>query len=240
MGKHRIKIRIPGENEFIEEFRGASAKAAEDRARIHYPDAAKTQWMGQAGSSAKKERQDDTYTAPRAAGGMDQPHQPASSGRPQREYDPEAAGDALATLWFLFKWWFIIACVIGFAPFIAGGCTGKVANKMTRGKGLKVRVAVTFLSGAAAFFGTAMIQKEFQPQLHQDRMDAIQNIFGGDKKEEAPSAPVVIPETIPETDDNQPQETYNSRAGVDPCKIWADANPTLAAELQPGDRCWGF
>ena len=236
MGKHRIKIRIPGENEFIEEFRGASAKAAEDRARIHYPDAAKTQWMGQAGTSAKKERQDDTYTPPRAAGGTDQP---ASSGSQQSTYDPEAAGDALATLWFLFKWWFIIACVIGFAPFIAGGCTGKVANKMTRGKGLKVRVAATLLSGSTAFFGTAMIQKEFQPQLHQDRMDAIQNIFGGDKKEEAPSAPVVIPEPT-ETVDQTAEEVGHRWSSQDPCRIWANANPALAAELQPGDQCWGF
>ncbi len=31
-----------------------------------------------------------------------------------------------------------------------------------------------------------------------------------------------------------------TEAETDSCKIWADANPTLAAKLTPGDRCFQF
>jgi len=33
----------------------------------------------------------------------------------------------------------------------------------------------------------------------------------------------------------QPTQTYQ-----DPCAIWAQANPTLAAKLQQGDMCFGY
>ena len=36
----------------------------------------------------------------------------------------------------------------------------------------------------------------------------------------------------------QPVQTY-SNSEVNGCKIWANANPTLAAKLTTGDRCFG-
>ena len=180
MGKHRIKIRIPGENEFIEEFRGPSVESAKDRARVLYPDAAKISWVGGGASpSTLKKQSNDTYTPPRAAGGMDQPHEPASSNNTQFEApDIDGAG---ALLWFVIKWWVIYCVVVGFAPVVAGVCTGKVANKATRGKGLKVRIAATALAGLSALAGTDALQKEYQPELHQDRIEFIQNITGMNK-----------------------------------------------------------
>ena len=52
---------------------------------------------------------------------------------------------------------------------------------MTRGKGLKVRIAATALAGLGALAGTDALQKEYQPELHQDRMEFIQNITGINK-----------------------------------------------------------
>ena len=48
MGQHKIKVRIPGQNEFIEIFRGPSVEAAKNRARVLYRDAAVISWVGAA------------------------------------------------------------------------------------------------------------------------------------------------------------------------------------------------
>ena len=57
---------------------------------------------------------------------------------------------------------------------------------------------------------------------------------------ETKSSPVRIQERTNIVDQTPEEVNHRWSRSNDPCAIWANANPALAAQLQPGDRCWGF
>ena len=167
MGLQNIRIRIPGENEFIEEFRGPTPEAAKDRARIRYPDAAKISWVG--GYNAPKEEKQRAVRNVPAAGG----NAPAatgytvSAGNAKREYneDDEFGWEVVG---FLFKWgtisfvgfWALVILYM-FSPIIAGVGSAKVADKVLHQTPWHSRLVGLVLVGFVGFTGTSFLQQEY-------------------------------------------------------------------------------
>ena len=66
--------------------------------------------------------------------------------------------------------------------------------------------------------------------------NGIESVVEKFSPETAPAAPVTY--VAPERSTAAP--TAASAATASPCEIWADANPTLAARLTPGDTCYSL
>ena len=84
----------------------------------------------------------------------------------------------------------LVIAVVGVAliaaPVVGAAGCGKIANKGMKGKGLKKRAAATALAGLGAFAGTAAIQKQVMPSVHEVQIQFVQDLIGGAK--EAPTA----------------------------------------------------
>ena len=70
-------------------------------------------------------------------------------------------------------------------------------------------------------------------------LGAIGNFIGGGSTQESP-APAPAPAEVVRVAPAAPTLPAAPVSDLNPCSIWAAANPTLADRLQPGDKCFGF
>lgn len=194
MGKHTIRIRIPGENTFTEEFRGPSVEAAKDRARIMYPDAAKISWVGGAkdhsndeffADNARKVRENNERVfgvSGRNANTGSVDGTTFSTRNNNNSYDDgdDYSGEFL--LWCI-KWGsigfvglIVIYAAIITAPIIGAIGSAKVADKALHQGPWHARVAGLLLVGFVAFTGTAMLQQEYMPEFAADQRAAVTEV----------------------------------------------------------------
>ena len=194
MGLQNIRIRIPGENEFIEEFRGPTPEAAKDRARIRYPDAAKITWVGGAkdnsmdeffADNARKVKENNErvfgVSGRNADNGsiLDNAKSVVSS---VNKAGNSTGDDATFIVWCI-KWGgigfltlLIVYAAIITAPVIAAAGSAKVADKALSKGHWHSRVIGLLLVGFVGFTGTAMLQQEYMPEFAADQQELITEV----------------------------------------------------------------
>ena len=181
MTMHKVRIHISGVNAFTEEFPGGSAADAKKLAWNRYPNAQRCDWQGVV-SSHTVERGGHMVENPR-----DRQYVQDLAGQGAAVTIPECvqrragqvaeSADGAGFLLIAFggiAGLFVIAAAVLAAPVIGAAGTGRIANKATRGRGLKTRIAATILAGVGAFAGTAALQKEYMPEIHETQVEFIQ------------------------------------------------------------------
>ena len=170
MTMHNVRIHISGVNAFTEQFPGGSPAAAKQLAKTRYPNATRVDWQGAVAAPRQEMQpiaQDPNDRRNINDLKMDAPHNPITL--PKVEAPQSGGGCAVA----LIAGGAAVGLAVFFAPVIAAVGTGRIANKGTRGRGLKTRVAATLLAGVAACAGTAALQKEYMPELHQTHLEML-------------------------------------------------------------------